>query len=179
MARCATCTTIILFGGVRADGRRYCSRRCHEGSVLVTAAEEVPDDAVRRAVEEVRMGLCPLCGGYGPVDVSTAHRIWSAVLVSSWYPVQSVCCRRCGRRRQGLALLVTLVAGWWSFPWGLVMTPVQAVRNVRGLLRDYDPYVPSEELETVVRMQLAMELLPDLDDRLGGWTEDGVGVTRR
>ncbi|MFO0946564.1 MAG: hypothetical protein U1D30_11535 [Planctomycetota bacterium] len=45
--------------------------------------------------------------------------------------------------------------GWWGFPWGLVFTPLQIYRNVRGILSPPDSRVPSPELEYVVRQKLA------------------------
>ncbi len=39
--------------------------------------------------------------------------------------------------------------------WGVVLTPVQIVRNVIGMLKGPDPAQPSAELTMAVRMQIA------------------------
>jgi hypothetical protein len=53
---------------------------------------------------------------------------------------------------------VSLIAGWWGFPWGLVMTPVQVVRNIHGALRHGTSDGPSANLERTVGMMLAAEV---------------------
>jgi hypothetical protein len=47
------------------------------------------------------------------------------------------------------------VAGWWGFPWGLIMTPVQLGRNLIGALGGSEAAAPSPELEKMVRTMLA------------------------
>ena len=66
-------------------------------------------------------------------------------------------CRSCGIKSQLLGLVFSLVLGWWGFPWGLLMTPVQVLRNLFALLRP-DNGTPSEALDRVVRIRLASEL---------------------
>ena len=48
----------------------------------------------------------------------------------------------------------SLALGWWGIPWGLIMTPVQVVRNVTGLISPPDPIEPSEKLKDFVRLSL-------------------------
>src|SRR5512140_2590260 len=101
MASCAVCNTTIVFGGKKLGERRYCSDKClQKGQVWLLAAERVTEEDVRRAVEEMRMGNCPLCQGSGPNEAYVAHRIWSAVRVSSWRSEAKICCARCGNKRQ-------------------------------------------------------------------------------
>jgi hypothetical protein len=58
-----------------------------------------------------------------------------------------------------MGALFSLLAGWWGFPWGLILTPVQVIRNVVGMSRAYDPYNPSPQLEASVRLSLGARLL--------------------
>ena len=53
----------------------------------------------------------------------------------------------------------SLVLGWWGFPWGLVITPVQIGRNVFGMMRAPDPMKPSAKLEKAVRMNIAAKAM--------------------
>jgi hypothetical protein len=54
--------------------------------------------------------------------------------------------------------VISLVAGWWGFPWGLVLTPVQVVRNIISLASPPDRLVPSQLLRQRVRLMLASSL---------------------
>lgn len=159
MAKCGYCGTTILFGGVKAeDGTRYCKQECADGGVLVELSDRLPDDVVREAVRETFHGACPICGGEGPVDVANAYKVWSIVLMTSWGTDVHVCCRSCARKRQAGKAALSLVVGWWGFPWGLVMTPVQVGRNLIALFRPY-PAEPSADLERIVRVALANQVV--------------------
>jgi hypothetical protein len=50
---------------------------------------------------------------------------------------------------------LSLALGWWGFPWGLIVTPVQIARNITGMLKGPDPLAPSAKLERAVRMNIA------------------------
>lgn len=158
MAKCGYCRSVIVAGGVRDGEQRFCNDRCHQSGMLVALSHQLDPSDVRSAVAEVHQGACPCCGGSGPVDVTTSYKIWSAIVVTTWSSSPEISCRSCGRKRQIKGLLVSAVAGWWGVPWGLIITPVQIARNIRGLFRVYDPYRPSAQLESAVRIMLASEL---------------------
>jgi hypothetical protein len=157
MAKCAFCNSTILFGGARDGDLRFCNETCHGQGVLLSVSRSLPEDTVRQAVWEVHQGPCPRCRGAGPVDVHTSHRIWSALLMTSWRSTPRVSCRRCGVKSQIGDMAFSGVLGWWGFPWGLVMTPVQIVRNVTSMARPPDPLQPSEELSKMIRLQIAAD----------------------
>jgi len=161
MAKCAFCSSTVLFGGVKEEGQRFCNEDCYRNGVTMAVSHELPADEVRNAVAQVHGGPCPRCEGSGPIDVTTTYKIWSLVLMSSWRSDPEICCRSCGRKSQAWGLFSSLLLGWWGFPWGLIMTPVQVFRNAAGLFRDYDPYTPSEELESSVRLIIAADLIAD------------------
>jgi DNA-directed RNA polymerase subunit RPC12/RpoP len=158
MAKCGYCRSVIIAGGVRDGEQRFCNDRCCQSGMLVAVSNQLDPSDVRSAVTKVHQGACPRCGGSGPVDVTTSYKIWSAVLLTSWSSSPEISCRSCGRKRQIKALLFSAVAGWWGIPWGLIITPVQIARNIRGLFLAYDPYQPSAQLESAVRVMLASEL---------------------
>jgi len=156
MATCATCNKTIVFGGVRDNGYRFCSKSCHRGGQLLIAAQEIPADVVKELAREVHSSACPVCGKRrGPVDVHTAHRVWSFIVWSSWVSRPRVSCRSCGLKFQFTATLSSLLFGWWGIPWGLIMTPVQVSKNFYGMARPHESTSPSKRLEEVVRFQLA------------------------
>ena len=159
MPACHYCNTTILFGGVREGNLRFCSNTCRGNSILMDQASRLPMEWVRDQTRAVHTGACPRCKGPGPVDVHTAHRVWSAILLTSWSSHPAVSCRKCGIKRQAGSLLSSLVIGWWGFPWGIVWTPVQVVRNVVGMVRPPSPEVPSPILERLVAIDLATQQL--------------------
>ena len=159
MAKCGYCNSTILIGGVKDGEARFCNQQCQERGVLMAVSNQVPPEQVQEALRQVHQGLCPRCGGSGPIDVSIAHKVWSALVVTSWKSEPQVCCRSCGRKHQAFGLLSSAVVGWWGIPWGLIMTPVQIVRNLAGMFRSYDPYAPSPELENMVRLTIAASLI--------------------
>ena len=67
--------------------------------------------------------------------------------------------RSCGIKAQLGSALFSLFLGWWGFPWGFVMTPIQIVRNLVGLAKGPDPAQPSEQLHRMVRIQMAGQVL--------------------
>lgn len=155
MGACSQCGKSILFGGRRLDGRRYCSAACARSHPLNLAADQVPLDILQRQVSEWRQSRCPRCKRQdAAIDVYEHHRVHSLLLMTQWSTRRSVCCRRCGRRDQLLSTLYCLGLGWWGFPWGLLMTPVQIVRNILGLCQ-VEPARPTTAFEHVVRRQIA------------------------
>jgi hypothetical protein len=159
MAACGACNTTILFGGVRDGNERYCNSDCHGRAYLAAVAQRIPRDVLREHTASVYRGMCPRCQGPGPVDVHTSYRVWSALFVTSWRSVPRISCARCGRKAQIGDAAFSLVLGWWGFPWGFIVTPLQIARNVGAMIRTNPMTVPSADLERMVGILLASQLL--------------------
>ncbi len=157
MARCAHCNTLILFGGRRLGEFRFCNDRCMQRGSHLGLVDSLPPEVVEAEVEAVYRGSCPRCRRAGPVDVHHQHLVWSAIVVTSWRTESFVCCRSCAAKLQIVGVFACLLLGWWGLPLGLVVTPVQLIRNVLALLRP-DPGAPSNELWMVVSATLAEHL---------------------
>jgi hypothetical protein len=159
MALCDHCNTLILFGGKRFDGRRFCSEKCLQAGAVRSAArqlaEQVPEELIQQQVQAVHQGECPKCGRAGPIDVHVSHRVWSAIHMTSWKSRAQVSCRACGVKSKCGDALFSLLFGWWGFPFGLVLTPIQIGRNIVGMLQAPDPTAPSPQLEQMVRADIA------------------------
>jgi hypothetical protein len=155
-------------GGVKDGEFRFCNDQCHYHAYLKTAADEIPAGTIEQEVMRVHAGPCPECQGPGPVDMHTAHKVWSLLLLTSWNSEPWVCCRRCGVKKQAMGATFSLLAGWWGFPWGLIMTPVQIVRNVAGMLKG-ESAGPSDALRQLIMVSLAEQLLqePGQSDQTG------------
>ena len=156
--RCAYCNTRILFGGTSQNNLRFCNEGCRQRGVLIAVSRNIPDNVVRESVAKVFWGTCPQCGGPGPVDVHTSYRVRSALVVTSWSNRPRVTCRPCGRRDQLREAAACVLLGWWAVPWGIVMTPIQLVRNLIGVLSETASQ-PSTQLERFIRLDLATRLL--------------------
>lgn len=159
MAQCDACGSTILIGGVRDQDLRFCNSDCHGRGYLVQIARQIPRDVVVQQSTAVYHGRCPQCEGDGPVDVHTSYRVWSALLVTSWRSLPQISCKRCGVKSQLVSALYSLFLGWWGFPWGFVMTPVQIVRNVVGTVRRSPADGPSPGLEKMMSMLIAGQAL--------------------
>ncbi len=155
MARCATCGTTILFGGVSEGPYRFCSKTCHTRGLITQAGQLFSEDEVDEAMLEVHEGPCPKCGGPGPVDVHSSYMVWSAIMFTRREGGAEVTCQRCARRRQIGHLTATAVVGWWGFPWGLIFTPITLGQTIYAMIRGPDPKLPSPALELHVRLMLA------------------------
>lgn len=159
MASCDQCGATILFGGKSANGFRYCNDKCYEQGYLAPRLAAVPQNVFEAELQKFHSGPCPLCGGPGPVDVHTAHKIWSLIHICSWSSKPVVGCHACGRKAQILGLLFSMAAGWWSMH-GLILTPVKIIANLKGILKPPDPQKPTPELQKIVRLSLAERYAP-------------------
>jgi hypothetical protein len=158
MAVCLYCSTTILFGGLEVNGQVYCDARCRESARLLQLADKVYPDQVQKKAAEIHRRNCPQCGGPGPTDVHRVFRIRSALFRSRWNSTPLLCCRRCALKAQLGGLGSSLLLGWWNVPWGLLMTPTQIFRNLKGILAGPDPRRPSDELEKLARVGLAARI---------------------
>lgn len=157
MAHCSYCNTSILFGGVRHAEERYCNDRCRTMGALLAQSRQVPDNVVQQRVWAVHQGNCPNCRGRGPVDLHVSHWVWSAIVMTRWGSTPRMSCRACATKSQLGGAATSLLFGWWGFPWGLLLTPVQVTRNLAGIFRGPDAMKPSVQLERVVRLEIASQ----------------------
>lgn len=100
MATCDYCSTTIIFGGKKEGDLLFCNDKCLEKGFVLVVANEIPADMLDEAVAEVHQGLCPICGGPGPIDVQTSYTIWSAIFLSSWKSNPDICYRSCGTKKK-------------------------------------------------------------------------------
>src|SRR5438045_7177655 len=154
MAQCGACGATVLFGGAKIGESKYCNAKCAQRGQLLAISNQIPPDVVRNKTSEVYRGACPKCKGPGPVDMHMSYRVWSAVLMTQWQNRPHVSCRGCGTKSQAGDLLFSLFLGWWGFPWGLIMTPVQIARNIAAMAKSAGTEA-SPELEKAVRISLA------------------------
>lgn len=159
MANCSYCNSFILFGGATDQTGRYCNDRCQQAGHLILISQQIPSETLERLTDEVHQGNCPRCQGRGPVDVHKAHQVWSALILTSWSSSPEISCKGCGVKRQLGAMLFSGALGWWGFPWGLIMTPFQIIRNGVEMAAGPSSARPSPLLHKYVSMQAAANLV--------------------
>lgn len=161
MGKCNYCGSIILFGGVKEGKLKFCNKECHEKENVLVLSSGIPNDVVEKQVRQIFHGLCPKCQGSGPVDVHISHRVYSALVFTSWSSNPQVSCRSCGRKSQIGSTFFSLALGWWGFPWGPIMTPVQIGKNIIGMVKWRDELKPSDQLENLVRTCIASQMMQE------------------
>lgn len=162
MAKCAFCDRTILFGGKKAEGLAFCNDKCLSSAQFALVADQVPEDIVFSQVREIHSGPCPVCGqSRGLVDVHTSHKVASFFVITSWSSAPRISCNTCGIKAKLGATVYSLVLGWWGVPWGFVMTPVQVLRNLVGLLSMETSMTPSAKLEQLVRLNIASQIFEE------------------
>jgi hypothetical protein len=159
MAKCAYCGSMIVIGGVSVGNQRFCNRKCQQNAYVLSVTKDVPGDVLDRKVEEVWRGNCPKCNGLGPIDVHKVHEVWSALVLTRWTTKMQISCHSCAIKRQLGGVAFSFFFGWWGFPWGLILTPVQITRNVIGIVRGPDRSSPSPQLRKIVLSNLGAQIL--------------------
>lgn len=159
MASCSYCDSFILFGGRTDQTGRYCNDKCQQAGNLLALSHRLPQAQIDQLVAQIHQGNCPKCGHTGPVDVHKAHKVWSALIMTSWSSSPEVSCKSCGVRRQIEGIVFSGFLGWWGFPWGIVMTPVQVVRNIVEMAGGPIPGRPSPLLERIARLHAGINLV--------------------
>lgn len=159
MAKCDYCGATILMGGVRAGSQRFCNNKCHQNAYVLSVTKNVPADELERKVEEVWRGNCPKCRQLGPIDVHKFHEVWSILFLTRWTTTPQISCRSCATKRQLGGAAFSLFCGWWGFPWGLILTPVQITRNVVGMCAGPNSDKPSPALRKIVLVNLGAQMM--------------------
>lgn len=178
MHACDGCGKTIAFGGKKLGSLRFCSAKCAQNADTLLAVHNhsltLPPEFVEDQARQVFDGPCPRCGRTNcSVDLHQAHWVWSALILTQWKSTGGLCCQSCGTKSRIYATLSSAFLGWWGFPWGLLVTPVQIGRNLIGLTK-FTRSEPSSELVDHIRLQLAAR---DLAERHAAQTEEQEQVT--
>ncbi len=146
-------------GGVRAGAERYCNQKCRNNAAVLSMARHIPQDVFEQQVEAVFHGNCPKCGGAGPVEAHKVHQVWSALVLTQWKSRVQVSCRSCATKSQLGGAAFSAFCGWWGFPWGLILTPVQITRNFMGIFGGPKGALASDALRRLVLVNLSSQLM--------------------
>lgn len=144
---CYYCKHTILFGGVKDKGLTYCNKKCHALGYVV----EMEEDEVLNIALDIHEGNCPKCGGSGPVDLYKSFLVYSVLVITSHQDRLHLCCVNCGSKAISKDLMISALAGWWGFPFGFIITPIQVIRGLVALASKPSPERPSSALIHAVR----------------------------
>ena len=154
---CPTCGLSVLWGGVKHNGKKYCSQKCFEEDAVNRIAETIPENEVENRVNEIHSGVCPLCGESGPIDVHKSYFIYSIILFTSYRTNLHLSCRSCARKEQLKYLFISALAGWWGIPFGILITPIMLLMGLVSLFITPNPGNPSKALVLMTRDIMAEE----------------------
>ena len=158
---CPSCGLSVLFGGVKHNGAKYCSKKCFEADSTNRFALEIPDNEVEAFAKSIYMGSCPKCNGEGPIDVFKSYFVYSIILYTSYKTKEHVVCKSCAKKEQLKDLSLSAVVGWWGIPFGIIITPIMVLMNSVALLLNPAKKGPTKALFKQARFILAYEKLKD------------------
>ncbi|MBI5116358.1 hypothetical protein HZA56_07770 [Candidatus Poribacteria bacterium] len=152
MADCGYCGKGIRFGGIHDWDKKYCSEACCSKGKLVRSTYNIlPHKLIKEEALKIYNGICPICSGKGPIDVYTSYRIYSIILYTSSKTIEHISCVDCGIKNQKKDAIYSFALGWWGFPWGIFLTPVQLARNIKAIYNSKIPTEPSSQLEQHIK----------------------------
>lgn len=155
MASCAYCKKTILLGGVHQEGFRFCNKDCLAQGQVVMLAASMPEADRVRAAQTLFRGPCPQCDKRGGIDLYKSHYVMSFVLFTRHGSHTLLCCRTCALKKQGSDFGLSLLAGWWGIPFGLIFTPLALLRNGYAMLFPPKRVEPSAAFQQEVVLRLA------------------------
>lgn len=158
MRDCDFCQKTIIFGGRRAGQFIFCSNSCEIMGQSLIEGYNLPDHVVDSELGRVHQSNCPLCNGRGPIDVHYYSSIWSIIYFTSWKANYKIGCRKCGIKSQVFASIFSFLFGWWGFPWGLVITPIQIGKNIKAIIFPFSTLKPSRDFEKIIRLSIVQRL---------------------
>ena len=152
---CPTCGKSVLFGGVKDGNRRYCSKRCYEADEINRIASQIPNEHVEQLANELYRGRCPKCNNLGPIDIHKSHSVYSIIIYTKYETHDLLLCKKCATKQQTTDLIGSLLLGWWGLPFGIIITPIQIIRNVISMRQTPGLHGPSDDLKQRARLILA------------------------
>ena len=184
MANCGNCGKSFFFAGFTSeDGNKYCDERCQLEHELQPYIDRITDAELDEALTLMQFVNCPECDGKGPLEVWHSHSIWSVLVLTRWVNEAHFCCQSCARKHQWKGLAMSTLLGWWGFPWGVIMTPVQIFRGLGALLTGFPEGDATPELIREAQLTLGLPRQREhrrrmKEKRQGTGTGTGTGTGR-
>ncbi|QDT69882.1 hypothetical protein MalM25_28250 [Planctomycetes bacterium MalM25] len=136
----------------------FCTKECREERKASPQLEALPPAFVNEKVEARHRGVCPCCGGEGPLDAHKSYRVSSYVFWTTFETRQTIGCLACGRRRKLRDAARCFVQGWWGIPVGMLATPAMILVNLAAMAGGTRTGQPTVSFRRWVAQELAMQL---------------------
>lgn len=159
MATCSSCNSFILFGGEKFEAHRFCNKKCLVDGRLLIEASKVNIFDIDVLANKIHKDVCPMCKKNHGVEAHKSYSVASFVFYTRHQTSKHICCRSCALKKQSLDFTGSLLLGWWGFPWGIIMTPIQLIRNIIAMTFPPKFDTPSDDLQISARLILAQQNL--------------------
>jgi hypothetical protein len=159
MATCDYCNKNYNFFGVEESGYGFCSANCRDrAKSLLTGLNRLSPQQIDGFIDRACAGPCRQCGQAAPVDLYQSYRVVSMLIITRWATHNHFVCRACARKEQAKSLAYSALLGWWGFPFGFILTPIQIIRNIVALAGASEAGRPSMRLQNLLKLDLARQL---------------------
>ena len=159
---CDYCGSSARFSPVLDDGQRFCNVTCLQNARLMEISEDIPKEEIFQHACRIKEGACPGCScSKSKVEARKSYRIWSVVHISVFSTQTRICCHSCARKENFRSLMFCAAFGWWGFPWGVGITPVQIISNIVEMFKSRSGAKPSDDLLQAARINLAAKRLEE------------------
>ena len=156
MAQCDYCGSTFRGWGLKHGPYNFCKGTCRDNGAVLDNLSALPAAEIDAFIDKFRKGTCPSCNRFCELDIHRSFRVYSIVFYTKWSTTTELSCQECARRRQSSDLGYCLVAGWWSFPVGPIMTIAQTIRNIAAMKpRDLRTSEIAREARLILAQQLA------------------------
>jgi hypothetical protein len=116
---------------------------------------DIPAHEIVQYARAIKASSCPRCRrNDSGIEVRRSYRVWSALVLTRWETRTALCCRMCSEEENWKALIFSFGLGWWGFPFGLIVTPFQIIRNILAIARKDVATEPSMDLLNVAKQNL-------------------------
>jgi len=150
-----------------------------ELDIMGRVGDRIPDSVVKKEAQKIMKGPCPECDQTSDdIELRFSHRAVSYLVMTIWSKNPILSCRSCHRKKVTSETFITLFLGWWGFPFGLIVTPIQLLRNISAVSSSKSPSrEPSSDLFSFVRGILAQTIIENSSQQVS--PENGSRNTQK
>ncbi|WP_179318543.1 hypothetical protein [Winogradskyella helgolandensis] len=84
-------------------------------------------------IRKIQNQQCPKCSEKSKLYGFETHTVKSFLIVTSTSRNEQILCKNCGKEAKFNAIIITLLAGWWSIK-GFLLTPFTIIKDLSNFL---------------------------------------------
>ena len=106
---------------------------------------------------EIIRGLnCPVCGSsQTKLNATITNQVISFIIITHRSKNVVIGCPGCLDKANNVALITSLLLGWWGFPWGIIRTIQAVVDGVQNKKTNHSDQ-PNNYLKQIVRSKIGL-----------------------